>query len=47
MGNLVDIDPLKVTMDVIGKRVELGHRVFPGDKYSAGPAARPAFSLVV
>lgn len=45
MGNLVDMDPKKVTMDVIGKRVKLGNRVFPGDKFSAGDITRPAFSL--
>ncbi len=45
MGNLVDMDPTKVTMDVIGKTVKLGHRVFPGDKYSAGEMARPVFSI--
>ncbi len=45
MGNLTDMDPTKVTMDVIGKRVTLGHRVFPGDKYSAGEMARPVFSF--
>ncbi len=45
MGNLVDIDPKKVTMNVIGKRVVIGSRVFPGDKYSAGEIPRPAFSL--
>ncbi len=45
MGNLVSMDPKKVTMDVIGKTVELGNRVFPGDKYSNGDMARPAFSL--
>lgn len=44
MGNLVDMDPAMVTMDVIGKSVKLGHRVFPGDKYSAG-SARPAFNF--
>jgi len=45
MGNLVDIDPRQATMELIGKRVEMGHKVFPGDKYSAGDAARPVFSL--
>lgn len=45
MGNLVDIDPKKVTMEVIGKRVKLGNRVFPGDKFSAGEITRPAFSF--
>ena len=45
MGNLIDIDPSKVTMELIGKRVKMGHKVFPGDKYSAGDAARPLFSF--
>ena len=42
-GNLIDIDPSKATMELIGKRVKLGHKVFPGDKYSAGDMARPLF----
>ena len=45
MGNLIDIDPRKATMELIGKRVEMGHKVFPGDKYSAGDIARPLFSF--
>jgi len=46
MGNLIDIDPAKITMEqLIGKEVKLGNKVFPGDKYSAGPAARPLFSF--
>ena len=44
-GNLIDIAPDKVSMDLIGRRVRLGHKVFPGDIYSAGPAARPLFSF--
>ncbi len=44
-GNLIDIDPSKATMELIGKRVNLGHKVFPGDKYSAGDMARPLFSF--
>jgi uncharacterized OB-fold protein len=44
MGNLVDMDPRKVTMDVIGKNVKIGNRVFPGDHYSEeNGMARPAF----
>ena len=46
MGNLVSMDPKKVTMEVIGKTGELGSRVFPGDKYSNGDMARPAFSII-
>jgi len=47
MGNLVDADPEKATMDaLIGKRVEMTEtRVFPGDKYSAGEGASPTFIL--
>ena len=45
MGNLIDIDLSKVTMELIGKRVKMGHKVFLGDKYSAGDAARPLFSF--
>jgi len=45
MGNLTGIDPNKVTMEIMGKEVKMGHAVFPGDKYSAGDEARPLFSL--
>ena len=45
MGNLTDIDPNKATMELIGKRVKMGYKVFPGDKYSAGDAASPLFSF--
>jgi len=45
VGNLDGLEPDKVTMDIIGKRVSMKHRVFAGDKYSAGEAARPLFSL--
>ena len=45
MGNLAGTDPNEATMQLIGKRVKMGHEVFSGDKYSAGDAARPLFSL--
>ncbi len=43
MGNLIDIDPTMAGMELIGKEVMLGHKVFPGDDYSDGEAARPLF----
>jgi len=46
MGNLTGVDPNKVTMDIMGKKVKMGHAVFPGDKYSGGDEARPLFSLL-
>jgi len=47
MGNLIDIAPDKVNMELIGKEVKLGHKVFPGDTYSDGEAARPQFSFQI
>lgn len=44
-GNLIDIDPAKADMELIGKKVKLGFKVFPGDNYSAGEATRPLFSF--
>ncbi len=43
MGNLADIDPSKATMDLIDKEVNVGFKVFPGDKFSPGDQARPVF----
>jgi len=45
-GNLIDIDPSKADMSLIGRRVTMGCKVFPGDLYSAGEAARPLFSFL-
>lgn len=45
MGNLDGIDPNEASMDLIGKKVTMGSKVFPGDKYSAGEGARPLFKL--
>ncbi len=44
-GNLIDIDPSKVSMEIVGQKVCLGHKVFPGDLYSPEEAARPLFSF--
>ena len=45
MGNLTGVEPEKATVELIGRRVKMGHAVFPGDKYSAGDGAKPLFSL--
>ena len=46
MGNLDGIDPATASMELVGKKVTMVHKVFPGDKYSAGESARPLFSLI-
>ena len=51
MGNLTDVDPNKVKVDLIGKPVQLGMRMktLPGDTYTIGDKeadgsfARPTF----
>jgi uncharacterized protein len=45
LGNLEGIDPKTASMELIGKNVKMGSKVFVGDKYSAGESARPVFSL--
>jgi uncharacterized protein len=45
MGNLEGIDPKTAAMELIGKQVKMGSKVFAGDKYSAGESARPVFTL--
>jgi uncharacterized OB-fold protein len=45
MGNLEGIDPKTASMELIGKKVKMGSKVFTGDKYSAGESARPVFYL--
>ena len=44
-GNLIDIDPSRADITLISQKVKLGHKVFPGDMYSDGEAARPLFSF--
>lgn len=45
MGNLIGIDSATATMDLIDKKVKVGVRVFPGDKYSPGNQPTPVFSF--
>lgn len=42
-GNLEGIEPHEASMDLIGQRVRVGHKVLPGDKYSAGELVVPLF----
>ena len=44
-GNIVDVDPDKTSMDMIGKRVSIGHKVVKGDKFSAGDGIALAFKV--
>ena len=46
IGNIVQVDPAEANMNLIGRKVTLGHKVFPGDAFSDGEAARPLFKLV-
>ena len=46
MGNMEGIDPKAASMELIGKKVKMGSKIFPGDKYSAGESVRSIFSLV-
>ena len=39
------IDPEQVSMDIIGKKVDMVYAVFNGDKYSAGEGVRPMFGI--
>ena len=43
MGELWTMNPEEAGQDIIGKSVKMANRVFPGDKYSNGAAARPVF----
>jgi uncharacterized OB-fold protein len=45
MGNLDGMDPEEASMELIGKPVTMGHKVFAGDKYSAGEGTRPLFNI--
>ncbi|MDD4859177.1 MAG: Zn-ribbon domain-containing OB-fold protein [Dehalococcoidales bacterium] len=46
LGSIAGVEPLKATMDIIGKKVKMtGGAIFGGDKYSAGESARPLFAL--
>ena len=46
MGNIINIDPDRVTLDIIGQKAKVGYQVFPGDKFSCGEVVVPAFQLI-
>lgn len=45
MGNIIGVDCDEATMDLIGRRVKLGHAVIAGDKFSAGERVAVTFIL--
>jgi uncharacterized OB-fold protein len=46
MGNIVQIDPDRATLDLIGRKARVGYQVFPGDKFSCGEVVVPAFEVI-
>lgn len=46
MGNIIGVDPNQASLELIGKRVEVGYQVFPGDKFSCGEVIVPSLKLV-
>ena len=44
-GNLIDMAPAKINFDIIGRKVTMGHKVYPGDDFASEEAARPVFSF--
>jgi hypothetical protein len=46
MGNLEGVDPLKVTMELMGRRVKIGHRILPADKHSSVEKVTLTFHLI-
>jgi len=46
MGNMIDINPDDVNMDIIGRKVSIGYKEIPGDMFSAGDRIALTFKLV-
>jgi uncharacterized OB-fold protein len=44
-GLLEGLDPDQASMELIGKKVSLGHKVVPDMKFTSGEGVVPAFSL--
>lgn len=45
MANIEGIDPAKASMELIGRKVKMGCKVLPGDRFSAGEWVALAFTL--
>lgn len=45
MGNIIDVDPYKADMDLIGKKAVIGAKEINGDKFSAGDGVALTFAL--
>lgn len=43
--NILGLEPDQAKMDLIGRRVRLGHQVLPGDKFSGGEQVAMTFTL--
>ena len=46
MGNVEGVEPLKTTMQLIGCRVKIGHKVIPADKSSGIEKVALTFNLI-
>jgi len=46
MGNVENIDIENVDMDLIGKRVTVGHKVITGMNYTSGEGVTPTFTVI-
>ena len=46
MGNVVGVDPEKATMELMGRRVKIGHKEMPPDRSSAGERVALTFNLI-
>lgn len=46
VGNLEGVDPDEASMDLIGKRVSVGHKVLLSLPYTSGEAVTPVFKLI-
>ena len=45
MGNIIGIDPNEATMQLMGNRVAMGHKLLPADRFSAGEQVAMTFNL--